>query len=77
MKMNMKYSEVAVHFNLMNHDYRIHFEFFIFKSDITNKSDRYYIENDLINIFKCIEGSVINGFIPKTYFMKKTLTFRN
>ena len=33
------YSEVAVHFNLNNHNYVNHFEFFIFKSNILLKNN--------------------------------------
>ena len=76
-KLNKTHSEVAVHFNAPNHKIKEHFEFYIFKSNINNKIERYYIENDLINIFKYISGSVINGFIPRTYLIKKTLTFQH
>ena len=68
-------SEVAVHFNQDHHELNKHFEFFIFKSNILSKCIRYYIENDLINIFKFLTGKVINDFIPYISLMKKTVTF--
>ena len=52
-----------------------HFEFYIFKSDITERIERHYIENDLIHIFKEICGSIINEFVPFKVKMKKLLTF--
>ena len=72
---NDKDSEVAQHFNSKYHDYTVHFEFFIFKSDISTRIDRHYIENDLIQIVINITGKIINSFIPRIYLMKKTITF--
>jgi hypothetical protein len=70
-----KDSEVAIHFNSHMHNYKFHFEYFIFKKDVIFRSERHYIENDLIHIILNITEKVINSFIPEIYLMKKALTF--
>lgn len=72
---NKQNSEVALHFSENNHDHLIHFEFYIFKSNINNKLDRLYIENDLIHIFHFFKTTVINNYIPPYFYMKKLITF--
>ena len=59
-------SEVALH-DSCKHNFLLHFEFFIFKIDIKLRSERHYIENDLIHIILNLTGKILNSFIPKIH----------
>ena len=62
-------SEISTHFNLKNHN-KNDLRFLIFKSDLDD-SERYSIENDLINIFINLKLKILNEKIPNQFFIKK------
>lgn len=61
-----KYSTpISIHFNLRNHDYLKHLTFYIVRKDVNILENRLINESFFINLFKNINGSVINDYIPK------------
>ena len=59
-----KISEVAVHFNLNEHNLTRDFKFFIFENNVNNSIIRKSIETDLINIFKKFDIKILNNKQP-------------
>ena len=57
-------SEVGFHFNLRNHNYKNHLQFYIFKKDVLNLEDRLSIETDIIHLIKENNPPIINQIIP-------------
>ena len=51
-KFSERNTSVSIHFNLKNHCYSNHFNFFIYKTDKDNLDERLYLESFLINLCK-------------------------
>lgn len=66
---------VAYHFNLKEHNYLYHFEFFIFKSNIQNNKIRFNIEREVIEIFKRFNPPILNLILPNNYENNKECIF--
>ena len=80
-----KATQVSTHFNLNNHDYKKHLNFFIYdtvdsspmdeKFDETTLSEiyilrRYNLENILFNFIKSFNVETLNYFEPNYSFIK-------
>jgi predicted GIY-YIG superfamily endonuclease len=64
-------SEVGLHFNLKNHDYKKDLKFCIFNKDLKNLEDRLSIETDMINIFRINGVPLLNIKIPNHNFINR------
>jgi predicted GIY-YIG superfamily endonuclease len=64
-------SEVGLHFNLKNHDYKKDLKFCIFNKDLKILEDRLSIETDMINIFRNNGIPLLNIKIPNQYFVNR------
>ena len=58
-------NEIGYHFNLKNHFYKKHLQFYIFKNNLIDESYRRSVETDLINMIQTFNNSIINDKIPK------------
>ena len=71
-----KWSEVAKHFNLSEHNLDDHFKFYVFDSNVINDECRFSIETDLINIFKELNLNILNDVNKQpSVYNTKYLTF--
>ena len=74
-KLNIKsYSSctcVVDHFNISGHKVAINSEFFIFKSNISNKWARLNLETQLINLAARLNVKLLNNLIPDPYYWKR------
>ena len=57
-------SEVGLHFNLKNHNYKNNLQFYVFKKNLINLEDRLSVETDLIHLIKENNPPIINLKIP-------------
>ena len=74
-KLNIKsYSSctcVVDHFNISGHKVAINFEFFIFKSNISNKWAWLNLETQLNNLAARLNVKLLNNLIPDPYYWKR------
>ena len=68
-------SEVGLHFNLKNHDYKKDLKFCIFNKDLNILDDRLSIETDMINIFKLNGVPLLNVKVPNHNFINRLSFF--
>jgi hypothetical protein len=61
---NVNNTCVSIHFNLKPHNFKHHFSFYVFRSDIDVLNERLNIEAFLINLFSKMNVNIINDFIP-------------
>jgi hypothetical protein len=57
-------TSVSTHFNLKHHDYKKHFSFFIYKTDVIDLTFRLYSESFLLNLCKNMKVRLMNDHIP-------------
>ena len=68
-------SEVGLHFNLKNHDFKKDLKFCIFNKDLNILDDRLSIETDMINIFKLNGVPLLNVKVPNHNFINRLSFF--